>query len=341
MASIGSCFGKGVGRRPLDSRVEVGQERVYPIAFGGIKGALDNLHVLLRHRLLRQPGGFEGFGGIQVGSDANRFAVLKVAYDAVRRLRLCAAALAASVQATGRENPVAEVADFWNATLLSSKASSRSRHRSRTPSCPRYTVAFPPSIIGTASYHSTAASSSSSIASKSRRSNASTAGLKVSTFSCDIAYSDSPAASRVSGSRGRSGTRSRLLAAVKPADRSELRPVTARCSLLPRTGGGRLRLICRRVTDIRDRVGLAKASYRSEQLGTPSCPGRSVRPPTSAKHVVPLDVGVSSSISASMSRRLIALDPGARSSRSPATSPYSDSPAASRAQRDRRSTRSW
>src|SRR5262249_21295612 len=40
-------------------------------AIKGFYRAAHKLHVLLRHRLLRQPGGFEGFLGIKVGPNPN------------------------------------------------------------------------------------------------------------------------------------------------------------------------------------------------------------------------------------------------------------------------------
>ena len=60
----------------------------------------------------------------------------------------------------------------------------------RAPACPRYT--------STSVDHSTSGSNWSIHASKSSRFQASTRRLKLSTFSSDIAYSDSPAASRAS-----------------------------------------------------------------------------------------------------------------------------------------------
>ena len=41
-------------------------------AFHAVVGGAHDLHVLLRHRLLREAGGFEGFGSVHVAVDASR-----------------------------------------------------------------------------------------------------------------------------------------------------------------------------------------------------------------------------------------------------------------------------
>ena len=56
---------------------------------------LGDLHVLLRHRLLRQPGGFEGVPWIEIGPDRDRLAVPDLGHEGQGRLRFGAAGLAA------------------------------------------------------------------------------------------------------------------------------------------------------------------------------------------------------------------------------------------------------
>src|SRR5215210_1036740 len=53
-----------VGMRPRQESVEV-------TSIPGIDGTTDHLDVLLRHRLLRKPGGFEGLGSLHDAFDAD------------------------------------------------------------------------------------------------------------------------------------------------------------------------------------------------------------------------------------------------------------------------------
>jgi hypothetical protein len=75
----------------------------------GSMEAAEKLHVLLPHRLLPQPGGFEGVFGIEVGPHPNRFAVLGLDQEGEWRLGLGATLLATRADAADPENAVAEV----------------------------------------------------------------------------------------------------------------------------------------------------------------------------------------------------------------------------------------
>ena len=70
-------------RHPAVARLEQAGER------------FDELHVLLRHRLLRQPHGLEGFGAVEVCLDADYLTLSNGVDPARRHIELGAASLAA------------------------------------------------------------------------------------------------------------------------------------------------------------------------------------------------------------------------------------------------------
>jgi hypothetical protein len=66
---------------------------------------------LLRHRLLPQPGGFEGFFGVEVAADPNRLAVLEVDHGGKRGCDLGSALPTTRDPASGRDDSIAEIPD--------------------------------------------------------------------------------------------------------------------------------------------------------------------------------------------------------------------------------------
>jgi hypothetical protein len=69
VTSVGSCLSleTRLDRRvPLDVGIELGQKGVQIIGIPRLDGALDGLDVFPRHRLLHQPGGFEGLVPVAV-----------------------------------------------------------------------------------------------------------------------------------------------------------------------------------------------------------------------------------------------------------------------------------
>jgi hypothetical protein len=137
--------------------------------------------------LFLKPGGYEGFLVVEVGPDANRLAFFEVGDSADRRLILGAALSAAHADAAKCDDPVAKVANLGVVGVDLDEGLGQISEPVRMPSCPRYTVRFPPSAIRIAECHSTSGSSSSSNASSSWRVTASAPRLNASTFSCDIA----------------------------------------------------------------------------------------------------------------------------------------------------------
>ena len=137
-------------------------------------------------KLLPQPGCFEGFSGIEVGANPSRFAVLELHHGTERRPGLDSAPLATCADAADSDNSGANLLDLRDLDLKLGKTIVKVSIPSGRPTCPRYTVASPPSATGAAGRHSTPASTSSSIALTSRLLNPSIKRLKASTFSCDI-----------------------------------------------------------------------------------------------------------------------------------------------------------
>ena len=70
------------------------------------------LDVLLRHRLLRKPGGFEGFFGLEEVVNPNDLAVLELDHVRDWRLDLGPASRATHAKMTDCQNSLAEVADL-------------------------------------------------------------------------------------------------------------------------------------------------------------------------------------------------------------------------------------
>jgi hypothetical protein len=105
--------------------------------------------------LLPQPGGFEGLLGVKVRPHQNRVAGLEFGHAAHWRLGFGPAFLSAYSEMADSDDPIATSRIFENSTWISPRVSSVLRISSRTPSCPRYTVASPPSDTSRAGYHST------------------------------------------------------------------------------------------------------------------------------------------------------------------------------------------
>ena len=173
---------------PLSSRVAVdGVER---------RASSHDLHVLLRHRLLRQPGGFEGF---VLGLVQRQRTILPSRNVDARALRdLGSMPLAAAAGSTSRRPrrrlPSLDRAPRPQVELVPGRRGP-SRER-RIPSCPRRR---PPQASRTFD-QSTSGSSVTVLHDRRRGHGGCTHRCRrtISTFSCDIAYSESPAASRPS-----------------------------------------------------------------------------------------------------------------------------------------------
>src|SRR4029453_2151484 len=82
------------------------------IAVERVVPGLDDLHVLLRHRLLREAHGFEGFVWIEIGSNLHHLAVTEVDDVGSRRFRLDAALLPPTAEATDQHGAITDVSDF-------------------------------------------------------------------------------------------------------------------------------------------------------------------------------------------------------------------------------------
>src|SRR5438552_16213838 len=96
---------------PLHRWVDGGQPRLEVVALPYLDRAPHDLHVLLRHRLLRQPHGFEGFTAVQVAHRINDHAVLETEYVKGALLRYHAS-LRASPHLGGREHAVTTFNDL-------------------------------------------------------------------------------------------------------------------------------------------------------------------------------------------------------------------------------------
>src|SRR5829696_721673 len=99
-------------RMPLHLGVELLQQRFGVPAVIRLSPALERFDVLLRHRLLRQLGGFEGLVGVEVSPDPNRPAVLVVGYASPGRLGLGATFVTTRTGAADRDESVSQVPDL-------------------------------------------------------------------------------------------------------------------------------------------------------------------------------------------------------------------------------------
>src|SRR5207248_9365291 len=71
----------GIGIRPVaDAFHELPDDRHHVLAAVRLIGAAHDLHVLLRHRLLHQPHGFEGFMAVEEDADATDLALNEVVH---------------------------------------------------------------------------------------------------------------------------------------------------------------------------------------------------------------------------------------------------------------------
>src|SRR5215207_2211100 len=172
------------------------EHRIDVASVEGVQDRPHNLHVLLRHRLLAQPGGFEGFGLTAAGAPPNDSLVTPLgeypahlldhgrgAVHAVRPMR---------ADARGAERPVAKLAN-----LIEAEAEVRKGTEEVLPPLPHAVVSV---IVATDSGEQWLDLAirvvNATNASRSRRTKASKTRRVNSTFSCDIAYSRSPTASR-------------------------------------------------------------------------------------------------------------------------------------------------
>src|SRR5512133_285525 len=152
----------------------------------------------LAEPLLRKPGGSKGFGAIVEGVDARHLAVAN--RDDLRPLHIHRKPTLPPLTALPGEDHDAAVGDSEDLVYTCFKGDPELAHsdnRRLTPSKPRY-VWSGHSRKCVRSLTTSRSKYEAKRASMSPRSHASQASRAVSTFSCDIAYSDTPAASRAS-----------------------------------------------------------------------------------------------------------------------------------------------
>src|SRR5439155_8139769 len=105
----------------------------------------DNLHVLLRHRLLREAGGFECLLGIEVGPNRNRPAIFDLGHEGQGRLGLGAAGLATCASAADCDESVSQIPDLRDLDLdLTEGLIEVSEHLADAVVTPKHRL-FPPS----------------------------------------------------------------------------------------------------------------------------------------------------------------------------------------------------
>src|SRR5204862_501045 len=107
LASVDAALdGSGTGRNPFD----IGSRPFEPPLEIASVPCLDppahGLDVLLRHRLLREPGGFEGIGVRGVGSDPPHESRFKLDNCPNRRIEGCSAQLGRAGLTTEQDNPL-------------------------------------------------------------------------------------------------------------------------------------------------------------------------------------------------------------------------------------------
>ncbi len=180
-------------RAPFGLGVPSVQEAPEVLPVPGLDYPRDHFHVLLRHRLLRQPRGFEGFVGVEVGPNEEVALPFRIfcSRSAIARLGCSAAAPAAHAdsyrcQRLGRRGPGSPSTQGRPRRAAYVKVLEQLTDAPRVPDT---TAALP-----TPGRHSTP----DRLSSHHRLDVSAVVGvkirLKISTFSCDIAYSDSPAA---------------------------------------------------------------------------------------------------------------------------------------------------
>ena len=136
VAVVGALHGTSC-RYPDDVLVHVPQEGLYVTAARGEHGLLEHPHVLLRHRLLRQPHGHEGLLLVGVELDAaDEAAFERAECRVVHRGRDMAALSEGPCQhSTSRRSPSTTRYSSAPASNRSQLASHASKKR-RTPACP-------------------------------------------------------------------------------------------------------------------------------------------------------------------------------------------------------------
>ncbi len=156
----------------------------------------NDLYVLLRHRLLRKSGGFEGFGGVHVPLHADDAPLMQI--EDGRRIDLkLDPALAALVFALENNYPVASIDELLGLDPVVIPYLVEFRIEGlKDLAKPTQDFAFlkPPTVP----WSSTFGSTRSVIPRQSLRSRSSDSRRTISTFSCDIAYSCGPRASTAS-----------------------------------------------------------------------------------------------------------------------------------------------
>jgi hypothetical protein len=102
---------------------------------------VEDLDVLLRHRLLPQPGGFESFSGVEVGQNPSRLAVLEIEQVGDGRLGLGSACRATCMEVADREYLISQVADLNDLNVELGESLVEVSDEMADTSCPQYTVA--------------------------------------------------------------------------------------------------------------------------------------------------------------------------------------------------------
>src|SRR4029078_9619839 len=113
MAAIwAQTFKDSLIRRELNLGVHQFQEGVEVAAVGGLKRALDALSVLGRHRLFREPGGFEGVLFASVLRHLSDSSVLHPVHPRLANLKFNVAATASKPEASLRNHCFAQVGEL-------------------------------------------------------------------------------------------------------------------------------------------------------------------------------------------------------------------------------------
>src|SRR6185295_18545716 len=104
-------WGLGTDPRIHDIGVEKARSRKVP-ARPVLVQPMHDLHVLLRHRLLREAGSFEGFLRVEILADPNHLATLEIHDPGDCRFGYGATLVAASPEVTDGDDSLAKVPDL-------------------------------------------------------------------------------------------------------------------------------------------------------------------------------------------------------------------------------------
>jgi hypothetical protein len=102
-----------------------------------LKQFAHDLHVLLRHRLLLEAGGFEGFGLAPEGAPPDSLLIAPFDGQPHRPLNRSAATRTLPANASAYERPVSEVSHLIDLCPEIWENRERVSHQVRTPTCPR------------------------------------------------------------------------------------------------------------------------------------------------------------------------------------------------------------